>query len=296
MENRGYSGAATMKPQADADISKKALDELFSLTSQYRRASAFSDLIKFVSTFRSYSPYNAMLIHVQQPGSTFVAPPHRWLQDYNRTIKDGARPLVILQPMGPVMFVFDVSDTEGDPVPDDVLRPFAVSGKKIGDKLPKTLDNCVRDGIETHHARMGSQRGGSIRPYNTHKVQRFRDMPIKVNYSLELKQEATDEENFATLAHELGHLYCGHVGTHNPRWWPSRMKMTHDICEIEAESVAYLVCSRFGLKNASEKYLAGYVNPDAFMPPISLECIMKSAGLIEKMGKMSLPLRKPDKA
>jgi len=284
-----------MTAPTDTDNGKRALDELFSQTSQYRSAEAFSDLIKFISNFRFYSPYNAMLIHVQKPGATFVAPAHRWRQDYKRTIKDGARPLVILQPMGPVKFVFDVSDTEGAPLPDDVINPFAISGKKIGDKLPRTLHNSMRDGIKTHYASMGSTRAGSIRRIETSEVQHYCNNSIPVFYSLELKQEATDEENYATLAHELGHLYCGHVGTPNPGWWPSRMGKTRQICEIEAESVAHLVCSRFGLKNQSEKYLAGYVDPDACMPPISLECIMKATSLIERMGKKALPLRNPGK-
>jgi len=77
----------------------------------------------------------------------------------------------------------------------------------------------------------------------------------------------------------------------NPKWWPSRAGMTHPIREIEAESVAHLVCSRTELKKPSEKYLAGYVDPDAEMPDISLECIMKTAGLIERMAKRLLSLR-----
>jgi len=193
----------------------------------------------------------------------------------------------------PVMFVFDSADTEGDPLPDDVINPFAVGGEKIGIKYGKTLENAIRDGIETHSASMGSQRAGSIGIYKAYKNQLFRNESIPVRYSLELKQEASNEENYATLAHELGHLYCGHLGTPYSKWWTSRTGMTLQIREIEAESVAHLVCSRFGLKNLSEKYLAGYVDPDADMPPISLECIMKAAGLIERMAKISLPLRKP---
>lgn len=96
----------------DQDAAKRALDELFNLTYQYRASKAYYDLMQFIARFRFYSPFNAMLVHVQMPGAKFVAPPYRWLRDYGRRIKPGARPLVILQPMGPVMFVFDVSDTE----------------------------------------------------------------------------------------------------------------------------------------------------------------------------------------
>jgi len=281
-----------MKAEEDTDLSKRALDELFHLTSLYRRQADFKKMMDFVARFRSYSPFNAMLIHVQKPGARFVAPAHRWNQEYKRTIKPGSRPLVILQPMGPVMFVFDISDTEGEPLPDDVINPFAVGGNQIGTKLPKTLDNCKKDGIKVHYASMGSQRAGSISTLETNDVHLVLNKVIPIRYSMELKQEASPEENYATLVHELGHLYCGHLGTPDPGWWPSRTGLTLPLRETEAESVAYLVCSRFGIKNPSEKYLAGYIDPDAAMPNISLGCIMKATGLIERMGKISVPFRK----
>jgi len=56
-----------IKPDIDTDISKRALDELFSLTSLYRKKNTFVELMNFASKFRSYSPFNAMLIHVQNP-------------------------------------------------------------------------------------------------------------------------------------------------------------------------------------------------------------------------------------
>jgi len=170
-----------------------------------------------------------MLIHVQKPGAHFVAPAHRWRREYGRSIKEGARPLLILQPMGPVMFVFDAADTEGDPLPDDIINPFAVTGEEIGNKYGKTLENIMRDGIETHYASMGSQQAGSICVYQSHTTQYYKNESVPVRYSLELKQDVSNEENYATLAHELGHLYCGHLGTPDPKWWPSRAGMTHQL-------------------------------------------------------------------
>jgi hypothetical protein len=104
----------------DKDNAKGALDELFSLTFQYKTSKAYQDLLQFVGRFGFYSPFNAMLVHIQMPGARYVASPYRWLCDYGRKIKPGARPLVILKPMGPVMFVFDVSDTEGKPLPPEI--------------------------------------------------------------------------------------------------------------------------------------------------------------------------------
>ena len=71
----------------ERDSAKRALDELFSLTRQYSAYSSYYKLMKFVARFRFYSPFNAMLVHVQMPGATFVAPPYRWLHDFGRCIK-----------------------------------------------------------------------------------------------------------------------------------------------------------------------------------------------------------------
>jgi len=285
----------------DHDATKRALDELFSLTAQYRTSKAYHDLIQFVSRFRFYSPFNAMLIHVQMPGARFVAPPHRWLRDYGRRIKPGARPLVILQPMGPVMFVFDVSETELDsslegpfrPLPPEVEKPFEVRKGKLHNQLPRAVENAKRDGVAVHTARLGSQQGGSIRPARAPgKTVIFGEQRLPVRYELELDEAASQESRYAALAHELAHLYCGHLGTPSDKWWPDRRGLERQAEELEAESVAYMVCARLGIDNPSEQYLAGYVGRQSEVAPISLACVMKSTGLIESMGREKLKPRK----
>jgi len=114
---------STPATEWDRDLARRALDELFRLAGEYRTTSEYRKLLDFVGRFRFYSPYNAMLVHIQMPGAEYVAPPHRWLRAYGRHIKAGARPIVILQPMGPVMFVYDVSDTE----PEDGAPPLPIS-------------------------------------------------------------------------------------------------------------------------------------------------------------------------
>ena len=150
----------------ERDTTKRALDELFNLTHRYKDSEAFYDLMKFIARFRFYSPYNAMLVHIQMPGAKFVAPPSRWLNTYGRRIKPGARPIVILQPMGPVMFVFDVSETErtedAQPLPPEVTKPFDAVGAKIGDGLCRLIDSAKRDGVRVTLSIQGSQSAGSI--------------------------------------------------------------------------------------------------------------------------------------
>ncbi len=287
---------------------KHSLDELFNATYAYRSSQEFHDLVQFVQRFRFYSPYNALLIHIQRPGARFVAPPNRWRKKFGRIVKPNANPIVILQPMGPVMFVFDVSDTEPGPnqrpLPAGVDRPFEVRGGEIGDELFRTIDNAKRDGIRIHSKKTGSQAAGSIRrvggrnlspliyKYGKDRQGYTIKHEVPVRYELFMNQDLSPEARYATLVHELAHLYCGHLGTPNKKWWPDRIGLKHSIVEFEAESVSYLVCSRLGIDTPAETYLSSYIGSHENVPKISLECVMKAAGGIEKMGSKRLKPRK----
>ncbi len=287
---------------------KGALDELVSLTLRYRASEAYQELLQFVTKFQSYSPFNAMLVHVQRPGATFVASPHRWLYDYGRRIKADAHPLVILQPMGPVMFVFDVSDTEptedARPLPKGVDRPFEVTEGHVESELRWVIRNAKRDGVRVVGAYAGSQSAGSIRTVHkdVNASQLFQAglddkgkpilVPIPVRYDLVVNAELSPEAQYATIVHELAHLYCGHLGTPNLKWWPDRRGLDGRVEEFEAESVSYIVCLRRGIRTSSEEYLANYVDDQREVPPISVESVMKGAGLIETMSRERMKLRK----
>jgi hypothetical protein len=150
----------------DQESARTALDELFALARKYSSSAAYLELMRFVGRFRFYSPFNATLIHTQMPGAHFVCTALRWLRDYHREIKIGARPIVILQPMGPVLFVFDVSDTAPLPnarsLPPKVVDPFQVRNGEIGGQLALTIENAKRDGVRVSERVDGSQRAGSI--------------------------------------------------------------------------------------------------------------------------------------
>ena len=293
----------------ERDAAKRALDELFSLTHQYKSTRAYRDLLQFVTRFRSYSPFNAMLVHIQMPGAQFVAPPYRWLRDYGRRIGPGARPLVILQPMGPVMFVFDVSETvpteDTPPLPPEVENPFEVRKGQVDGSLELVIDNAKRDGLRVTGRKEGSQSAGSIRclSKNVRVSQQFQDgidkdrkpvfVYIPVKYDLVINAGLSREARYATIVHELAHLYCGHLGTPKVQWWADRRGLSHDIREFEAESVAYMVCLRCGIDTPSEQYLSHYLGERERVPPISFERVMKAAGLIESMSQRRMKPRKP---
>jgi hypothetical protein len=251
----------------DLDATRTALDELFTLAGKYNSSDAYLELMQFVGRFRFYSPFNAMLIHTQMPGAHFVCTARRWLKDYRREIKIGARPIVILQPMGPVLFVFDVSDTapllNARPLPPQVEDPFQVRNGRIGGQLALTIENAKRDGVRVTERADGSQRAGSIQwtaagqhlEFTIAKKPLPKSTQVPLWFELLLNSVLSAEARYGTLVHELAHLYCGHLGTPNGRWWPDRQNLSHAVREFEAESVSYLVCTRLGIDTAVPGWL-----------------------------------------
>ena len=68
--------------------------------------------------------------------------------------------------MGPILFVFDVSDTaplpNARPLPVRVEDPFQVRCGKIGGQLGLTIENAKRDGVRVSERAAGSQLAGFI--------------------------------------------------------------------------------------------------------------------------------------
>lgn len=265
------------------------LDLLFQRVGTYRESSDFQELLQFVKKFRALAPYNAMLLHIQRPGSGYVATARDWLEKFGRTVRPGARPLLILKPFRPIQFVFEVQDTEGDePFPEKLLSPFKIPAENheqaCRNSLSKLLKRLPADGVSFHKADNGSCNAGSIGPAPDlpKKYQIYgKDKEVLVKYHLIVSKNLGVPETFATVLHELGHLYCGHLGTPDPSRWKSRIIKDKNIEEFEAECVSWIICSRMGIDSKSETYLHNYLNKNHAIPPISLDSVLKAAGMIE---------------
>src|SRR6202008_3281666 len=88
-----------------------------------------------------------------------------WRERFERFPKEGARPLLILWPFGPVALVYDVLDTEGKDLPEDVASFFA-RGSMDTERLASFVPLTQRKGIEWHWLDAGDQKAGSIRLLN----------------------------------------------------------------------------------------------------------------------------------
>lgn len=265
---------------------ENTLDELFNRSLTLRSSEKFVEAITFVSKLREYAPYNNMLVYLQRPAATFWATAPHWRKEFHRRVKAEAIPIIMLQPRGPVMLVYDVLDTEGPPLPARFTNAFQVQGELEPSVLDKTFQNCARAGIGVGERKLSSLHAGTaIRWPSKEKAIVF----IELNDSLDKKAQ------YATLCHELGHIYLGHLGGHPDGAWPSRMGLNRSQRELEAEAVAYMVCFRANLTTQSAEYLAGYLTNQTTTKGVSIDLVMRVAGLIERMGRSILPIRKGKK-
>lgn len=263
------------------------VDEIFMSSSRFRNSRLLMELLGFIARFSNYSPFNGLLLYVQNPSATYVATARNWLQKFKRQPKYDARPMLILAPGGPILFVFDVHDTEGTPVPSNLLESRATGNKMPAKVYSNTQHNCALHGIavyETTAERAATSPASRITPALR---KRFTDYDLKkdTSYLVLIDKSPSVEDMYSSLVHELGHIFCGHLGIDRHAWWPERENATINGEDLEADAVAYLVCKRLGLQTRSAKYLARYVEKDQQLPVFSLNAVLQAVTYTEEMGK-----------
>lgn len=276
------------------------LDILFEHARMYRKSSQAKALYEFAANFPKLAPLNALLVHIQQPNSRMVATALDWMEKYGRQLKFNAKPLIILWPFGPVNFVFDIGDTEPGPnaieIPEEAVNPFQPTGELSIEVWNSIRRNLPAIGIMEVYSDMGSLQGGYIQCMSEkHKYYVLHsEMKLKIMYTIKLRRNVDLLTCFATLIHELGHLFCGHL----TRWkedkrFPDRQQLAkkeknerRSIEEFEAESVSWLLCRRLGIDIPADLYLSSYwKDENKELPEISLEAIFSAAGKIEALCK-----------
>jgi len=259
-------------------------------------------MLDTAAKFHSYSLGNLLLIGAQAPQATRVAGFRTW-QSLGRQVRKGERGIAILAPCtyrpktadraepaepaghepattstgGLVLeaggrkqvrgfravHVFDLSQTEGAPLPD--VAPAVLVGQ-----APAGLWNDLAGQVAGHGYALERGDCGGANGYT--------DPSRRV---VRVRGDVDDAQAVKTLAHELGHLECGHV-TDLP---------THATCRgrCEAESVAYVVAAAHGLDAGGYTfaYVAGWAGGDLTGVRQAAETVTKAARAI--LGHCSAP-------
>jgi len=250
MTEQGKHPGPDQSGQGQTEVERSLLADLLERSRLYRTSKDYRDLLEFVSRLRNFAPFNAMLLQIQRPGLDYAASEYDWRTRFNRTIKEGARPLLILWPFGPVAFVYDKLDTDGDDLPADVARTFHAMGPMTEADVDGAISRLASQGIHVTRVDYGDALAGKVevRRRSTAKKER-------PDYRIWINKNHDSNVEFVTLVHELGHLYLGHQGPDKHLSIEARPKIDHQQRELEAESLAYLVCKRRGVISKSETYV-----------------------------------------
>lgn len=254
--------------------------DLFRRAQKARPDHAFLEFLDFMRRFNRFSLFNNMLIYAQKPGAAVVASLTQW-KDIGREVKPDALPIVVLQPFAPVQFLYDLSDTTGDAVPGEAASPLLATGKAPDATWERTLARCEELGVIVEKISHGPCLAGTAAELKSH-----RDLIDATGagkncvWRVRINGHLDGASKFATLAHELGHVYCGHFGGHPKNYWRERRYVPLSMREIEAETVSYLVCSRSGITTRSAQYLHDYIT-EYRASDLDIPAIIRAADLVE---------------
>ena len=269
----------------ESKVVRSLLDDLLGKSRLYEDSKDYKNLLDFVVRLRNFAPFNAMLLQIQKPGLSYAASERDWRVRFGRAPKEAARPLLILWPFGPVALVYDVMDTDGDEQPEDVAS-FVARGQIDEQQMESFPLLLARMNIDWHWIDAGDRKAGSIsvvyRALKGKKTNRYRR---------EINKNHTPAVQFTTLAHELGHLYLGHLGPDSRLKIPERPRPDLDLREVEAESVAYIVCKRNSIEPKCQSYLSDFIDECEALEEIAVYQIMRAAGRIEALLGLATPTK-----
>lgn len=249
------------------------------------------ELFQFWSRFHKYSFGNAILIFAQKPDATLCAGYKIW-EKCGRHVKKGEKGIAILAPRTykkevldeetsetvtktklagfRVVYVFDVSQTDGEPLPGEETRlGNTMAGRELYERLVKAAAEVKVSLTEDHT--------GSAKGYYNHAENK-----IVLSGNLE------GDEKVAVLLHELAHALAFRLG--EQRQAKNRKDTEYVKGEVIAEGAAYMAANYFGLDTGEVafNYVASWAK-DAEKVLAWGDSVRKVAGeligLVEKVQK-----------
>ncbi len=246
----------------------------------------FRKYLSCCSKFHSYSLNNTILILAQKPDATLVAGYNAWQRNFNRHVDKGERGLIILAPVtSKITQLMDKADEDGNPILDENGDPikeervinqlrfttttvFDIS-QTSGEPLPSLIHNLTGSSDEIL-AFIDSVKNICTIPIDYHSPSKDAVLAggAKGYYSIAegrivLNMELEDMQIAKTLIHEYSHSIL-HKTTDKDS----------DQREIEAESLAFVLCDHFGIDTSD--YSFGYIASYAAQDEAKLKTILSN--------------------
>lgn len=227
----------------------------------------YKDYISTMAKFPHYSINNCILIVSQCPEASHVCGYKKWQTDFNRVVNRNEHGIMIIAPMtykaDVEEAVFDsenhpVLDSNGKQVTETVTREFQgfrpayvfdVS-QTSGDPLP-TLATMLSGGVEDFENMKDILIAISPVPISFEKITGGANGYFSpATQSIVVKEGMSELQTIKTMIHEIAHATLGHGGKDDK--WDRETK------EVQAESVAYWVTQMVGLDTSD--YSFGYIS------------------------------------
>ena len=258
--------------QNSAERMKEITDRLETGIQELFESERYKAYLTTMSKFHSYSFNNTLLIAMQ--GGQLVAGYNKWRDDFHRNVKKGEKAIKILAPapfkakkevqkldaqgrpvMGKdgkpvtevqeiqvpafkIVSVFDVSQTEGEPLPSIGVEELTGSVERYGEFF-KALEQTSPVPI-----------GFEDIPGGSHGYYHLTEKRIAI-------QEGMSElQTLKTAIHEIAHSKLHAIDPEAPAI-DQADRPDSRTREVQAESVAYAVCQHYGLDTSD--YSFGYV-------------------------------------
>ena len=237
--------------------------------------------LEFAQKFHAYSLNNVLLIQRQCPHASQVAGYRKWRNEFGRQVRKGEKGIKIFgystkkytvenedgeeeekrRVTYPILTVFDISQT--DPT-DEVVEAPTVAHKLDGVDETNIYDRAKAYAEANGYTVTCEPIPGETNGYVTQDGS-FR---IVVDSSLSGAQAAK------TLLHE-----CAHMIMHSDNGQRAADIPPRNVCEIEAESVAYVVAGILGLDTSAYTigYVAGWAGGDTAAIQATAERVLKAA-------------------
>jgi antirestriction protein ArdC len=264
-------------PGAGGDPLTRAHDRLTAAVAALVDGDAWRAMLEVAARFPRYSTNNVLLITAQRPDATTVAGLRTW-NTLGRRVRKGERGIAILAPCtyrppatpgsdgaaaveaaegadperreGRVLrgfrvaYVFDVTQTEGQPLPE--VAPGPLTGDAPAQLWQRLAQVVEADGYRIERGPCGDAYGST----------RFTEHIVRV------RDDVAPAQATKTLAHELGHIRAEHHSRFAENY--HRDNRCRGIAEVEAESIAYVVSAAAGLDTTgyTVPYIAHWAEGD----------------------------------
>ena len=224
----------------------------------------YKDYLTKMSQLNNYSNRNLRLILAQNPEARQVASFKQWKENFGRYVKKGEKALRIFKPMTKIK-----KDENNQPILDKNGKPETVTffglvpvfdvSQTEGKEMPKAAEVKEQltdlDYANLYRALM------AIAKENDVSV-RFEEMEnnkhgyysVPENQIVLRSNEMNKAQIIKTFLHEMAHAELHHADN------PQKENLTRSTAELQAESVAYVVSSYYGIDTSeySFNYLSGW--------------------------------------